>query len=180
MKLKSLLTTYSAHRIKKRPPLRPAIPSPYTGASSPKVIYVSSSTPFKSVVKRVHKLLRLVDQRATGKASLGDGKNGSQNVLSQLSRGEMNRNHQSASSMEEVLLKGTGKAVEKVLGLGLFFAEQDGVKIRVGTGTISVVDDIVEADRDGQDLGPEQEDENEIPETQIRRTSMIEVGISLK
>ena len=89
--------------------------------------------------------------------------------------------HQSELEREEVLLKGTGKAVAKVLGLGLFFSHQSDLKIRVATGTVSVVDDIMEIDRAGAEQDFEKEgDESEVSETRLRKTSMVEVGISLK
>ena len=78
---------------------------------------------------------------------------------------------------EEVLLKGTSRAIEKVLGLALYFQGQGDCRVRLRTGSVGVVDDIVEGDGEGEKEGDEDE---EVPETQVRKISVVEVGISLK
>ena len=96
--------------------------------------------------------------------------------------------------VEEILLKATGKAIEKVLGLALFFQGQDDLIVRLRTGSVGAVDDIVEVEQPKvsskktsagalQDQGEGAIDMNEdvdLPETQVRKTSMVEVGISLR
>ena len=181
-------------RIQKRPILHPAIPSPYAGANQPKVIYVSTNTPFISAVKRVRKLLSLIDKRSMGKVDLINGKGKDKQKLRAIAKQE--------KKPEEVLLKATSRAIEKVLGLALFFQGQEDCRVRLRTGSVGVVDDIVEVerpgaegkidedpedgmDRDGKEGGvpldqEEEEEEQELPETQIRMTSMVEVGISLR
>ena len=80
---------------------------------------------------------------------------------------------------EEILLRATGKAIDKTMGLALFFSNQNDTTVRIGTGTVSVVDDIVEKEEQAEDpMAVDEQDE--IPETQIRRTSMLEVGIRSK
>ena len=92
---------------------------------------------------------------------------------------------------EEVLLKATSKAIEKVLGLALYFQGQDDCRVRLRTGSVGVVDDIVEVEkpkmrrREGgvgdQEMDVcEGEEGEELPETQIRKMSVVEVGISLR
>lgn len=164
-----------AHRISKRAPVRPSIPSPYTSAASPKVIYVSPRTPFVSVVSRVRKLLALVDQRARGEALLIENKASDRETIRGLAYDE-DDSSVAQRAREEVLLKGTGKAVEKVLGLALYFQGQEDLRVRLGTGTVSTVDDIVELEG-AEDV---MDGKEEVPETQIRRMSMVEVGIRLK
>ncbi|MCJ1381464.1 hypothetical protein MMC17_004575 [Xylographa soralifera] len=187
-------------RIEKRPILHPAIPSPYTNASQPKVIYVSSSTPFISVVKRVRKLLAQVDKRAMGKVDLLSGKSSDRQRLSTLGKRD--------KDSEEVTLKATNKAIERALGLALFFQGQEDCRVRLKTGSVGVIDDIVvdekpgkgrtggkslegkekrsedDAVMDDSQIGesdePRKEDDEELPETQIRQVSVIEVGISLR
>ena len=68
-------------------------------------------------------------------------------------------------------MKATGKAIEKLLGLVLHFQAQDDVKVMVRTGSVGAVDDIVNKEGAEGD-----EDEG----SQIRRTSTLEVGISLR
>ena len=106
---------------------------------------------------------------------------------------------------EEVFLKATNKAIEKVLGLALFFQGQQDCRVRLKTGSVGVVDDIVEVEEPnvkGNAVGPlpkpaeagktgeqateaegdvdSEEEEEELPETQIRKVSVVEVGISLR
>ena len=106
---------------------------------------------------------------------------------------------------EEVYLKATNKAIEKVLGLALFFQGQKDCRVRLKTGSVGAVDDVVEVEEpkvqekaagtsrkpveaDGtREQAPEaerningDEDEGELPETQIRKVSVVEVGISLR
>ncbi|KAI9769394.1 MAG: hypothetical protein M1840_004096 [Geoglossum simile] len=193
-------------RIQKRPLLHPPIASPYSGRSTQKVIYISSNTPFISAVKRVRKLLNAIDKRNMGKADrLGEGKDS----VSRKGKGET----------EEVSLKATAKAIEKALNLAIFFQGQEDCRVRIKTGSVGVVDDIVETEREtkqSESSNPKQghslkrkrsesdagdnnasagratdkpatevepEDgveKEELPETRVRKTSMVEVLISLR
>jgi ribonuclease P/MRP protein subunit POP7 len=74
---------------------------------------------------------------------------------------------------EVVLLKATGKAIEKLLGLVVYFQEQDDVKVVVRTGSVGAVDDIVIKGDGSNGVG-------EGDRSQVRRTSALEVGISLR
>jgi ribonuclease P/MRP protein subunit POP7 len=80
---------------------------------------------------------------------------------------------------EEVILKGTGKAIQKVLALAAWFqdeAQSDlGVKVVLRTSSVGAIDDVVH--------GNEEEGEDnvgEVEETRVRRVSCLEVGISLR
>lgn len=96
-----------------------------------------------------------------------------------------------------MFLRGAGKVIEKVLGFALFFGGQEDVRVRVGTGSVGVVDDVVVGERGvekgggdidvdvdvemGQENGEEKEEEEEdLPETQLRKASYVEVAISLR
>ncbi|KAL8998841.1 MAG: hypothetical protein Q9169_002179 [Polycauliona sp. 2 TL-2023] len=200
---------FSDARISKRPLLRPPIPSPYASSASPKIVYISTKTPFISAVKRVRKLLHLIDKRAVGKVDLGDGQKG-KDTLSALE----GNNEPSGKEPEEVVLKATNRAIEKALGLGIFFQGQGDVRVRLRTGSVGAVDDIVveeqtirkkERGKQGKTAGQVEEtgtdikdhidavdkglneeqgiaeaDDVMIPETQIRKVSVLEIGISLK
>lgn len=76
---------------------------------------------------------------------------------------------------EEVVLKATGRAIEKVLGLGLYFKGQPDCMVRIRTGGVGVVDDIVAEHSDG-----DAEEEEDLPETRVRRTSIVEVAVTLR
>jgi len=88
---------------------------------------------------------------------------------------------------EEIVVKGTGRAIEKVMGIAGFFqdnAVKEGVRVRLGTGSVWAIDDVSElnevGEEDGEkdmDIGKEQE---EVPETRVRQVSVLEVKIGLR
>ncbi|KAJ5492580.1 hypothetical protein N7539_001326 [Penicillium diatomitis] len=124
-------------KVEKRPIPHPPVASPYAGAAVPKIVYVSSNTPFMSAVKRVQKLLRQAEKRATSKIGLDDGRKSEQQKLAELAKVTEKR--------EEVFVKATGRAIEKALNVGKWFEEKEAEYIvRTKTGSVLVVDDIVE------------------------------------
>ena len=134
--------------------------------------------PFISAVKRVRKLLDEIDKRSMGKIDLVDGKGTDNQKLRRL--GERT-NASKGKEPEEVVLKATSKAIQNVLGLALFFQGQDDCKVRLSTGTVGLVDDIVESAAAEAavtiDAGHEEE---ELPESRVRKASFVEVAISLR
>lgn len=142
--------------ITKRPLMRPAIVSPYASSSSQKIVYVSARTPFMSAIKRVEKLLRLADKRDLQTATTHAQKNkrkrrrdddGGEDEVVAVARGveeERERKRRAGGvSGEEVLVKGTGKAVSKVMEIGAWFLQREGeFVVRVRTGSVGAVDDI--------------------------------------
>ncbi|KAI9870492.1 MAG: hypothetical protein M1830_004163 [Pleopsidium flavum] len=185
-------------RIQKRAILHRPIASPYAGAPVPKIIYISTRTPFISAVKRVRRLLGQIDKRAMGKIDLVDGEGSDRAKMRALGKERVG---------EEVLLRATSRAIERVLGLALFFEGRGDCRVRVRTGSVGVVDDVVEGEGgktgrkrnaggrgqeggencvgggDGVEAGTADsktvEQEQELPETRVRKTSMVEVAISL-
>lgn len=214
-----LRTTRKAHRrltpvladakVEKRPIPHAPVASPYAGPSVPKIVYVSSKTPFMSAVKRVQKLLRQAEKRATAGISLEDTQKTEQQKLAELTK--------AADTREEVFVKATGKAIEKSLNVGKWFEEKEAeYTVRVTTGSVLVVDDVVEdeekkegamrkqqrqewahdvsqkdsviseqtASKDSakkrkREL-PKVSEDAELPETRTRWIKMVEVAISLK
>lgn len=166
-------------RVQKRPILHPPISSPYAGADHPKVVYISAKTPFISAVKRVRRLLSLIEKRSVGKVDLISGKGSDKQKLNAL---DTQVSPEKGKDPEEVILKGTNTVIEKVLGLALFFQGQEDLIVRLRTGTVGVVDDIVMVARPSEEteVGDEIEEEKELPETQVRKISMLEVAITLK
>ncbi|RDW72353.1 ribonuclease P subunit p20 family protein [Aspergillus mulundensis] len=148
-------------RITKRPIPHAPIASPYAGPSIPKTIYISSSTPYMSAVKRVQKLLRHAEKRATTSLAnktnntkrksastqqkkLGAGEqNQQERLIAALARGE----EREQLCQEEVFVKATGKAMGVALKVGKWF-ERNGreaeYQVRVSTGSVLVVDDVEE------------------------------------
>lgn len=165
--------------MQKRPILHPPISSPYAGADHPKVVYISAKTPFISTVKRVRRLLSLIEKRSVGKVDLISGRGSDKQKLNAL---DTQVSSEKGKDPEEVILKGTNTVIEKVLGLALFFQGQEDLIVRLRTGTVGVVDDIVVVARPSEEteVGDEIEEEKELPETQVRKISMLEVAITLK
>ncbi|GLB14119.1 hypothetical protein AtubIFM61612_001536 [Aspergillus tubingensis] len=129
-------------KVQKRPIPHPSTPSPYSGSSSPKTIYVSSSSPTMGVVKRVQKYLRAAENRAMAKLLSGNnkGKKGDRrNQIAQLAQSN------EALKKEEVFVKATGRAMERALKAGKWFeARGEEYTVSVKTGSVLVVDDVVE------------------------------------
>lgn len=133
--------------------------------------------PFISAVKRVRKLLGEIDKRSMGKVDLVEGKGSNKQKLRKL--GER-INASTGKEPEEVVLKATNRAIQNVLGLALFFQGQDDCRVRLRTGTVGVVDDIVEsAIPKGAETVEVEEEEEELPESRVRKASFVEVAITL-
>lgn len=102
---------------------------------------------------------------------------------------------------EEVVVKATGKAIQKALGVGLWFQGREGYGVLIRTGTVRAIDDVevaedeegggVEEGREGgkggdqrmRDVQEEEKDgkvAEEVPETRIRSLSTIEVAVYRK
>lgn len=144
-----------------------------------------------SAVRRVRKLLSHAEARATQSvvAKAGKARRGTAEdrilaaVAADAERRDKIRDDKwgGEGGGEEVWIKGTGRAVEKVLGLAEFFKRSGDVRVRLRTGSVWAVDDVVREYREGQ--GEEEqweiEAESEAPESRLRQTSMLEVGVSL-
>jgi ribonuclease P/MRP protein subunit POP7 len=68
-------------------------------------------------------------------------------------------------------MKGTGRAIEKVLRLGLYWQGQEDVLVSIRTGSVGAVDDVV---------GVESGEEAGFEESRVRRVSSLEVGVRLR
>ena len=71
------------------------------------------------------------------------------------------------------MLKATGRAIERALGMALYLQGQPDCAVRIKTGTVGVVDDVIE------DAEQKRERSEELPESRIRKTSVVEVAITL-
>lgn len=116
-----------------------------------------------SAVKRVQKLLRHAEKRATASVSAAvagkskqqkrtygnQNQNQQERLLAALARGE----EREQLSSEEVFVKATGKAMKVALRVGRWFesgGREAEYKVRVTTGSVLVVDD-VEEDEEGRE-----------------------------
>ncbi len=143
-----------------------------------------------SAVKRCEKLLALVEKRATGKLELVNANGGDKQRLSALVKED-----KEGVGKEEVIYKASGKAIAKVLDLAVYWQARENVRVTLRTGSQGVVDDIVEVEdadkasgaqgetgEEEHDVdmenGQDEVEEEDLPETQIRRVSFLEVAIT--
>lgn len=68
--------------------------------------------------------------------------------------------------MEEVVIKASGKAIEKALQIAAWWQSQDDVKVELQTASVGAIDDIVNAE------GVEED-------SQVRRVSVLEIHVRL-
>jgi len=96
---------------------------------------------------------------------------------------------------EEVVIKGTGRAIAKVLEMALWFQQRDDwYSVRMTTGTVRTVDDIeveepampVEEEREyvhGEVASPSKNEvkreDSQVPVSRSRFTSVLEVAVSM-
>lgn len=161
-------------KVTKRPLLHPQIASPYAGHEKQKVIYLGSRTPFMSAFKRVKYLLKQVDKR-------------SMESELQLAKQKNRRTHSKPRAAddqgplaEEVVVKATGKAIDKALGLALMLQKQADLKVTIRTGSTSAVDDIEPGESVQDPDAMKDEDEEELPEARIRGVSVLEIAVRLR
>jgi len=129
--------------VQRRPLNHPPIAAPYAGASVQKVVYVSSRTPVMAAVKRVKKLLSHIEKRAMQDVHISNGKNGMKKLAE--------ASEALGKNGESVVVKASGRAIEQAMKVGEWFkSKEDEVtcKVEVRTGSVQVVDDIVEVEVD--------------------------------
>ncbi|KAH8686029.1 Rpp20 subunit of nuclear RNase MRP and P-domain-containing protein [Tricladium varicosporioides] len=187
------------HKISKRPLLHPAISSPYSHTThSQKIIYISHSTPFIATIKRTQKYLLAIQNRTTQSSTTllssslrkphpnQKHKNKIENLRTLLQEGndaeflkkvERDVVQQEREDEEEVVLKATGKAIERLIGVAAWFIAEEGgakYKVEIRTGSVGTVDDVVAR---GSEEGSANVD---VEESRIRRVSCLEVGVKLR
>lgn len=157
---KWLTATILGARIQKRPLTRRQLPA----SSKTPVIYVSSNSPFMSVVRRTRKLL---DKALRSNASAA------KNVSLHARVEALKRDSGGGTARGAVVsVMGTGKAIEKTLHVASWFEQQGDCVVKIQTRTIATVDDVVTEDADDA-LGADNE-------TRLRKVNCLEVAISLK
>ncbi|KAK5691838.1 hypothetical protein LTR97_011009 [Elasticomyces elasticus] len=177
--------------VTKRPLQRPAIASPYAGASQPKIVYVSARTPFMSAVKRVDKLLHLSEKRAVQSATtvvkqqgrkrkrgqedevLGIAKQVEKAKAKKRRGGDAGDEDEDAAG-EAVLIKGTGRAIEKALEMASWFQQKPEYLVVLKTGSVGAIDD-VEVEEDNKE-GVEG-DLEELDDGNVGDVSMLDASI---
>ncbi|KAK6515352.1 hypothetical protein TWF506_007694 [Arthrobotrys conoides] len=133
----------NAKLVKRQLP-RPLPPSRLS--ADPKTVYVSTRSPFVSTVKRVRKALAVFkDQSKVSVASGGRQKRAFQRRQEHSGHNKVGPATATAITDDKskyVTIKATGKAIEKVLGLGLYFQGQKDTSVEIRTGTIETTDDV--------------------------------------
>ncbi|KAK5744563.1 hypothetical protein LTR17_001958 [Elasticomyces elasticus] len=179
--------------VTKRPLQRPAIASPYAGASQPKVVYVSARTPFMSAVKRVEKLLHLSEKRAVQSATtvvkqqgrkrkrgqedevLGIAKQ-VEKAKAKKKRGGGGEDDDEDAAGEAVLIKGTGRAIEKALEMASWFQQKPEYLVVLKTGSVGAIDDVeVEDDKEGVEGDLEEVHDGNVGDVSMADASMGDV-----
>ncbi|POS88412.1 hypothetical protein EPUL_000051 [Erysiphe pulchra] len=186
--IKKLPRLPSGFKISKRPLLHPAIIPRYTSSTkNPQVIYISSKSSFIGTIKRVRVLLDHIRSRSFGGTGGGGNhprKNNSSSLLplpqndndnnkvddilmTNLSKAiqEEERNGNKIRN-EEVILKASGKAIEKGLRFAAWWNSQSDVIVQLRTGSTGAIDDIV--DHEGVEEG-----------SRLRNISYLEVAIKV-
>jgi ribonuclease P/MRP protein subunit POP7 len=141
-------------------------------SASSRIIYVSSSTPFMSAVKRVRKKLNASLRASTSTRAAPRGAS-LHSRIEGLKRDADNSNKdkdKSKSETEAVTIMGTGKAVEKVVSLAGWFEQQGDCEVEIRTRTVGTVDDVVMAS-DEEEAGGD---------SRVRKMSCLEVSVRMK
>ncbi|KAK3658336.1 hypothetical protein LTR56_001747 [Elasticomyces elasticus] len=180
--------------VTKRPLQRPAIASPYAGVPQPKIVYVSARTPFMSAVKRVEKLLHLSEKRAIQSATtvvkqqgrkrkrgqedevLGIAKQ-VEKAKAKARRGGDGGDDDEDAAGEAVLIKGTGRAIEKALEMASWFQQKPEYLVVLKTGSVGAIDDVEveEDDNEGEEGGAEEKDDSNVGDVSMLDASIGEV-----
>lgn len=166
--------------IVRRPILHGPIAPPTAGPQVQKVVYVSRRTPIMSAVKRVKKFLHEIEKRALQSADVSgafERNTGREGELECRLRETSERLQKSA---EEVLVKASGRAMEQALRVGEWFRSKEQevmCKVEVRTGSVGVVDDIVELEEHSD--AAEDKDEAQLMEAEATQLVVGETTLEL-
>lgn len=152
-----------------------------------------------SAAKRVQKLLREAEKRAMTKVDLGNKKVSERENMGRLMDGTKEL------QKEEVYIKATGRAIEKAMNIGKWFEAKDEYTTKVNTGSVLVVDDILEDEEKKQTLkeraashsnnpdskdsvvpskkrkrrNAELNDDFDLPDSRTRWVNVVEIAVSM-
>lgn len=111
------------------------------------LIYIKSSTPFVSGIKRVNKFLKNLEKTKKD------------------------------PKLQCITLLGMGKAAEKTMTLGCYFAEEKRKRIEIRTTSIDVIDEIILQGQDGASITPQLDERDKETELKKRSLSGVEIKI---
>ncbi|KAI1359091.1 Rpp20 subunit of nuclear RNase MRP and P-domain-containing protein [Xylaria arbuscula] len=175
--------------IEKLPPIpkgatvrrRPVPSGPVASTNLARRIHVTPKTPFRSVTTRIRKQLdKNLRQSASARSAFTNKLAQKKNLgLDQRVR-RIQQQSENASTgglglglqnSGEVLVLGTGRAIQKVTEVALFFQNQPDCIVQLRTGSVAAVDDVVSKEQDGL--------EGDVTE-RARMMSSLEVSIRLR
>lgn len=141
-------------KLVKHAPLRP-----YVHTEMDTTVYIKSSTPYMSAVKRIEKMLSKFDEIPN-------------------KRGNLVRRGNVAKKCNCVTIKGMGKAIGRVLSIGMHFKYDEKFEVDFFTKTIGVLDEFTkEQNEDEKADDDEDEDDEEDDLLRKRNVGAIEVRI---
>ncbi|KAH8908136.1 hypothetical protein BR93DRAFT_967980 [Coniochaeta sp. PMI_546] len=180
--------------------ISPSFRKPGGNVRTPTCVYVGSKTPFMAVVKRVRKALESSGGGPLPRSTRGLPLTARVAALSTSGRGATGRNKNNTDGGQdgsdentegEVIVLGTGKAIEKTLNVAAWFQRQNDCRVSLRTRSVAAVDDVVlghaknvngdwDADADPDDADAEQEGDDEAEEhSRVRMVSCLEVAVRL-
>lgn len=172
----------SSTTISKRPINHGPIASRFAGSNVPKVVYISRKTPVISAVKRVKQFLREIEKRAMQSSGIDgvlnrvtSGRNGDSDLQIKLRQ----VSEKLEKDKEEVLVKASGRAIEQALRVGEWFRNREDetlCNVDVRTGSVSVVDDIIEVEPEAGVAGAEHDHEQDEDMVAQEDSTLLEVG----
>ncbi|KAG9568246.1 hypothetical protein KCU71_g3030, partial [Aureobasidium melanogenum] len=155
------------YKVEKRPLLRPPITSQYANADIAKVVY-----------KLLAQAEKRLAQSAADQVSNRPKYSHTNDEITDIERVAATMAAQK-HDQDEVVLKATGKAIAKALSLALWFQQRVEYNVRIETGTVGAIDDIVPPKETRQDEDQNMKDQEEdVPESRIRYASTIQIFIS--
>ncbi|KAF2132070.1 hypothetical protein P153DRAFT_421112 [Dothidotthia symphoricarpi CBS 119687] len=177
-------------KVTPRPLLHPALPTPFSSATSPKTLYIRASTPYIPSIKRIRSLLAEISRREVQSRGgrrgekIGEGEANGRlraggvegRIVDGVAR-EMGKSRGKERLGEVVYVKATGRAIPRALEIGGCFLGEEGVRVRVEMGSVRAVDDV-----DVGDVGDGEGEEVEVdvPETRLRSVSSITISIGME
>ncbi|KAI1086255.1 Rpp20 subunit of nuclear RNase MRP and P-domain-containing protein [Rostrohypoxylon terebratum] len=163
---------------------RRPIPTRTPSTRASKRIYVTAKTPFRSVTARVRKQLDKNLREASSASAAFTNKLAANNNASLDERVRAIQRHSknqgkgggsgSGLGLEnagEVVILGTGRAIQKVLEVALFFQKQNDCIVQMKTGSVGTIDDVVQ--EEDEEWGGEGEE-------RVRMMSSLEASIRLR
>ncbi|KAI2472252.1 Rpp20 subunit of nuclear RNase MRP and P-domain-containing protein [Annulohypoxylon bovei var. microspora] len=162
---------------------RRPIPTRIPSTRAAKRIYITAKTPFRSVTARVRKQLDKNLREASSSSNAFTNKLAANKgaSLDERVRAIQRQSSKTASSGSgggiglenagEVVVLGTGRAIQKVVEVALFFQKQADCIVQLKTGSVGAVDDIVQEGE--EQWGGEGEE-------RVRMMSSLEASIKLR